>query len=294
MKKICTQCKKEFEAIRRGTKYCSQECFQKATQYKIQQSVEERILIKMTVDEPIVIVPLADVHNNWDYLQWAVDEIQKHPNWYVVINGDLWDADQYSSHPTTKVTPLSNSVQTALGILLPIADRILGFVWGNHEERCFRAASGKGTMPSYFDVFFQAIKAKNPLFQYADPMQSLILELKVKGKLWKILFKHGRSAGKTFGMMEYRDILTVNTDINIVVLSHLHLPLWMPVSLWQNIPIEEVEYLSRLGEKDGIVHLVRTTAGVATQAYQDEMNLFKSPTGLTKLFFNGDFRVEPR
>ena len=292
MIKICLQCKKKFDALRNTQKYCSIECFQKSAKMisKITKTKEDRIVIKKKFDKTIVIAILADVHNNMDYIDWFVDEVLKHDNWYVMINGDLWDADQYSTHPTLTVKPLSQAVQEMKLALLPIADRIIGFVWGNHEERCFRSASGKGSMPSYFDVFFEAIKAKNPDFQYAEPMQSFVVEVMIKNKLYRVLFKHGKSAGKNFGIMEFRDVLDVNDKMDAVVLSHLHLPLHLIVKLIAMKSIEEEE--EKTTGKDRIIHLVRTTAGMAFAPYQDKGNLYVSPLGITKLIFDAELKVE--
>ena len=288
MKKICKQCGKEFEALRRSMKYCSRKCFQEAIKINTSKTAEDRIVIQFKSDIPIVIAVLADAHNNLDYIKWFVKEVQKHDNVYVVINGDLWDADQYSTHPTLTTKSLSQSVQEVKTILLPIADKIIGFVWGNHEERCFRQASGKGTMPSYFDIFFEAIKAKNPNFQCAKPMQSLIVEVTVKGKFYRVLFKHGKSAGKNFGIIEFRDVLDVNDKVDAVVLSHVHLPMHIIVKLVSTQSIEEEE-------NDGenrLVHLIRTTAGVGFIPYQDKGNMYVSPLGMTRLTFNAELKVE--
>lgn len=292
MNKICLQCKKEFDALRTTQKYCSRTCFQNSIEMSTQTSktIEDRIVVKINSEKPIVIAVLADAHNNMDYIDWFVEETLKHDNWFVMINGDLWDADQYSSHPTLTVKPLSQAVQEVKTALLPIADRIIGFVWGNHEERCFRGGSGKGPIPSYFDIFFEAIKAKNPDFQVAKPMQSFIVNVAIKDKTWKILFKHGKSAGKTFGVMEFHEVSDVNDKVDGVVLSHLHLPLHIIVKKVAIKTIEEEE------EKDGenrIIHYIRTTAGLEFAPYQDKANLYVSPLGITKLYFSvTEFKVE--
>jgi len=250
--------------------------------------MEDRIVVKLSSDVPITIAVLADAHNNMEYINWFVSEVQKHDNWYVMINGDLWDADQYSTHPTLTTKSLSESVQEVKAALLPIADKLIGFVWGNHEERCFRGASGKGTMPSYFDLFFEAIRTKNPNFQYAEPMQSFIVEVSIKDKIYKIIFKHGKSAGVNFGMQEFNEIVKVNEKVDIIVLSHLHLPWHGIVKLVATKSIEEEE----CNGNDRIVHLVRTTSGIAFAPYQDKGNLYVSPLGMTKIIFNCELKVE--
>jgi predicted phosphodiesterase len=291
MKKICAQCGKEFDALRASRKYCSTECFQKATKSSSQmgKTKEDRIIVKLNSDVPITIAVLADAHNNMDYINWFVDEVRKHDNWYVMINGDLWDADQYSSFAMIKpAQSLSQSVQDVRTALLPIADRIIGFVWGNHEERCFKAGSGRGTMPSYFDIFFEAIKTLNPNFQVAELMQSFIVDVTVKDKTWKVIFKHGKSAGKTFGVMEFHEVSDVNEKVDAVVLSHLHLPAHIVVKIVATKTIEEEE-------KSGgtrIVHYIRTTSGVDFAPYQDKANFYASPLGITRLIFNNELKVE--
>lgn len=235
-------------------------------------TAEDRIEILLTrsVGQPLTIVFLADVHNNFEYLQWAVYEILKHPDWRVVINGDLWDADQYSSHPTMTVMPLKDAVQQAISIMRPIFPQMIAFVWGNHEERCFRAPSGKGTMPSYFDVFFQAWQTVNPKAVICEPMKSLLLRI---NGTYRILVKHGKSAGKNFGVMEWRDVLTTNEDIDVFVLSHGHIP-------------EHIILKRPTIEDPREIHLVRTTAGVAFLPYQDKANMFIAPAGLTRITFD--------
>jgi len=249
------------------------------------KTVENRIVVGLNSDVPITIAVLADAHNNIDYIDWFVKETLKH-NWYVMINGDLWDADQYSSFPTIITPkPLSQAVQEVRDALLPIADRLIGFVWGNHEERMFRGASGKGTMPSYFDVFFEAIKAKNPDFQVAEPNQSFIVDVTVKDTTWKTMFKHGKSAGKTFGVMEFHEVSDVNEKVDAVVLSHLHLPAHIIVKLVATKTAEE-EQTNR------VVHYIRTTSGIDFVPYQDKANFYVSPLGITKLHFNKEIKVE--
>ena len=230
-----------------------------------------------TNGKPMTIAFLADVHNNFNYLREVVADILKHSDWQVVINGDLFDADQYSSFPTSG-TPLSlkDSVQESIKIMQPIFPQMIAFVWGNHEERCFKSASGKGTMPSYFDVFFQAWKQYNPNAVICELMRSLILN--VNGK--RVLVKHGTKAGMTFGVAECGEVLKTNEDVDMIVLSHVHLPMHMIVK--------------RATEgKPREIHFVRTTAGVEFLGYQDKSNFFITPIELlTRVTFGTKIKVE--
>jgi predicted phosphodiesterase len=227
---------------------------------------EGRIEITLVNKGKIVLAIIADAHDNYEYLQRVVNEILAHPNWKVVINGDLWDADQYSTHPTEEVLPLKKSIQKTIEIMKPIFPQILAFVWGNHEARCFRGASGKGTMVSPFEIFFQAWKQVKPDAQVCEIGRSLILNINNK----RFLIKHGHSAGKTFGVMEFRDVLTTNEDLDGIIMSHTHVPEYTPVKRTTN-------------DKPRLIHLIRTCAGVEFLGYQDNSNFFVSPIGLTKV-----------
>lgn len=280
-------CENEFIADRATRKFCSQECYQQyvresATIENKHKPVEDReVLIIDGNRKKITVVFLADVHNNFEYLRWAVKQIRTHPDWKVVINGDLWDADQFSSHPTLSVTPLSTAVKQTIEILKPVFPQLVAFTWGNHEERCFRRSAGKGTMLNYFDVFFEAWKAVNKNAVVCKPMKSLLLEVKTKNSVWRCLVKHGKSAGKNFGVIEFREVLATNEDIDVFVLSHVHIPEWRIV---KRATLDDPRE----------THLVRTTAGVAFLPYQDRANLFISPLGLTKITFNKQVNVELR
>jgi hypothetical protein len=108
-------------------------------------------------------------------------------------------------------------------------------------------------------------------------MRSLIVV--VHGK--RMLVKHGKSAGKNFGVLEYRDVLTTNEGIDALVLSHGHLP--------------DHQIVKRADKNDPrLIHCIRTTAGVDFLGYQDKSNLFISPLGLTRVTVteNGIFKVE--
>lgn len=239
--------------------------------YKIisKENSEGRMELTIQTKEKKTTVAFpADVHNNFEYLRTIVKQIKSHPDWLVVINGDLWDADQYSSHPTTKVTPLQDAVEEAISIMRPIFPQMIAFVWGNHEERCFRSPSGKGVMPNPFQTFFQAWQAVNSNAIVCEPMRSLILV--INGK--RILVKHGHSAGKNLGELEYREVLTNNEAIDVIVLSHVHIP--------------DHKIIKRADKNDPrLIHLVRTTAGVEFLPYQDKSNLYISPAGLTRITF---------
>lgn len=239
-----------------------------------EKSIEKRKVIILDGEETIVF--LADAHNNWKYIEEFAEEVKKHPEWKVIITGDLWDVEQYSVHPTAgAITSLQQGVTQMITVLEPIMEQIIAFIWGNHETRAFRFPSGKGTFPSYFDVFFQAWKMKNPNAVICELDRALILEVNSGEKTYRTLIKHGSRAGKNFGVLEFRDILAVNEDFDMIVLSHLHIP--------------EYRVLRRAGEGNPQeIHMVRTTAPMDLPAYADKANLFISPGGITKVRYLKD------
>lgn len=283
MQKKCHNCGNEFEALRNSTKYCSPTCYHEAVREQMstftrRKNIEDRIELTITSAKPVTIVFLADVHNNYDYLSWAINKIKENPHWLVVINGDLFDADQFSTHPTRTVVSLESAVDEVTKMLKPIFKQIIGFVWGNHEERCFRRGTGKGTMPSYFNVLFNAWKTVQSDAVIIEPMKALILRIRTNDKDWRCLVKHGKSAGKNFGVMEFREVLATNEDIDAFVLSHVHIP---EHKIVQRPTIEDPRE----------IHLIRTTAGVAFLPYQDKANLFICPLGLTRVRFGNQIKV---
>lgn len=239
---------------------------------------EGRSEITIEYGKPIkTIVFLADGHNNFDYINEFVDIVLSHPDWGVIITGDLWDAAQYHNHPTVGGVPitLEESVKKMKMALTPIYPQIIAFVWGGHEQKCFKSASGKGSIPNPFTSFFDDWQRVNPNAVVCEPMRSLIVN--ING--YRMFVKHGISAGKNFGVMEYRELLTNNEDVDIFVLSHLHIPMYIA-------PKRNAQGNSRQ------LHLIRTTAGISFAPYQDEKNLFASPQGMTRITFSKKLQVE--
>lgn len=224
---------------------------------------------------PITIAILADVHNNFKYLKEQVNLIKSNPSWKVVINGDFFDADQYSNFPTNKVLPLEETINESIRIMNPIFNQTIAYVWGNHEERVFRNPSGKGIMPNPFQVFFNAWRNINESVVICEPMSSLIINANNK----RIIFKHGHKAGKNMGIIEFNDILETTEGIDAIVLSHTHLPMHATRCRSDNGKLQHID-------------CIRTTSGVLFSPYQDRGNMYVSPLGLTKLFINNKIEVE--
>lgn len=93
----------------------------------------------------LLIVPIADCHYgsplfSEKHLVRLLDYIKEHGNCYAVCMGDLCDsvlANSVGNIYEQKITPQQQRDQI-IEWLLPIKDRILGMVGGNHEARIYR------------------------------------------------------------------------------------------------------------------------------------------------------------
>lgn len=241
--------------------------------------VEQRKEIVLKGEQTIAI--LADSHSNWDYIRWFVKEVLKHPNWKVIINGDLWDVEQYGTFGTMGDIPsLESTVKQMIVELRPIFNQLIAFVWGNHEARAFKEASGKGTMPNPFSLFFQAWQAINPYAIVCELDRSLVLTINTGTVTYHTLLKHGCKAGTSFGIIEFANVLAVNEDLDAIIMSHVHIPLYQP--------------LMRTTENEPRrVHCIRTTAPKGLPPYADRANLFVANGGMTRVHYkHKDIKVE--
>ena len=102
-------------------------------------------VIKQDLSEEIdklTIIPISDVHigdktADLKAFKETLDRIQKEPNTYTILNGDLCNvalknskSDVYSD----ELTPMQQVLQV-IKFLEPIKDKILVMSNGNHEDR---------------------------------------------------------------------------------------------------------------------------------------------------------------
>lgn len=103
-------------------------------------------------DQPITIFPVADVHfgalehMTWEWTEFC-DMILKTPNTYVILGGDLINNNTKSSVASPwddTVRPREQKKRMA-EMLIPIKERILCCVTGNHESRSLKDADDDPT-----------------------------------------------------------------------------------------------------------------------------------------------------
>lgn len=109
---------------------------------------KDMTLITHRFDEPIIIYPIADVHlgaveHNAKAWEAVCKEILDQPNAYVILDGDLLDNATRSSIGdiwAATMNPMEARIKMCEQ-LMPIKERILCIVSGNHELRTTKDSS---------------------------------------------------------------------------------------------------------------------------------------------------------
>lgn len=86
-------------------------------------------------------MPIGDVHFssancNLKYFKKTIEYIKNTPNCYVIGMGDFWDCiipKDKRFDPSEKFTLIDESYQEFKELILPVANKILGLLIGNHE-----------------------------------------------------------------------------------------------------------------------------------------------------------------
>ncbi len=182
--------------------------------------------------EYIEIEPLFDLHigsKKCDYkeIQRRIDRIKNNPNVYAVLGGDIINYSTVNSVASADVyeeplTPMQQ-IKKACELLLPIKDKLLCAVSGNHERR----ASKDGIDLDYWLSTELGI-------QNAYDLGSIVLFIRFgkntaskSGKfLYTVYCTHGSGGGSMVGGKANRLAKIgqiVNTDV--VIVGHTHTPL---------------------------------------------------------------------
>jgi UDP-2,3-diacylglucosamine pyrophosphatase LpxH len=165
----------------------------------------------------IQIALLYDLHyghakHRRDKLQSYVDWIQRSPNVYAILGGDLMEnAIDRGMTFDQDVQPHSQLDELAM-ILAPIAHKCLFSVPGNHEERTKKATG--------IDVA-KVLADKLEVPYFTGPVFCSIL---ANGHKWTVFAQHGRGNSQTKGgkmNMASRPASFVN-NVDFIVCGHVH------------------------------------------------------------------------
>lgn len=183
----------------------------------------------------IEIYPFADVHEG-DPLQdfnrkmEFIKEVKSERNRYVIVNGDVINNATKNSHSdvySEKLTP-NQQIDSIVGTLAPIKDRIIAITEGNHEKRSYKES---GIL-----IMYQVAKRLEIFDKYSEGAYILFITVgeKKNKKTFTLYGKHGAGGGKRPGAKANRleDMMMV-VDADIYLHSHTHLPFTMKKSFYR-------------------------------------------------------------
>ena len=189
----------------------------------------------------IEIHTLSDLHlgdRNCDYkaILDQVKEIEKNPNAYVILNGDLINNATTQSISDTYAESISpmEQLKQATALFEPIKDRILAITSGNHENRTYRTDGIDLT-----EIMAMELGISD---RYAP--ESVTLFLRIGDKAYKthkdqqvcytFYITHGSGGGRREGGKINRlvDLASI-VDVDIYIHSHTHLPAVLKQSFYR-------------------------------------------------------------
>lgn len=185
--------------------------------------------------DKIIICPISDVHLgspecDIEMLNKEIEFIQKTPNAYCILNGDIIDntvknsiGDVYSQI----ITP-QQQLEQVVEMFRPIKDKIIAVTNGNHEQRTWRE-SGIDIMACFcLNLGLDKYYANEGALIFAKFGVKRNDIHKPKGytpRQVTIYCTHGAGGGKKIGgkMNKLNDLGDI-VDSDVVIMSHIHEP----------------------------------------------------------------------
>lgn len=186
----------------------------------------------------ITIIPLADAHfgsQDFNETLWhnTIKRIQDDPHCFCVLVGDLIDNGLKNSVTNVYEATCSPSMQKEwlYNELLPIKDKILGAVGGNHERRSKKEADDD---PMYDVMVRLGIEDKyRPNICFMQVKPCFIFKGKEKQRLeFSFAITHGSGGGMYIGSSLNRVQNWANCvdGVDCFILGHTHKPVSFPVT----------------------------------------------------------------
>lgn len=190
--------------------------------------------------EEVVIYPFADWHLsdgecNLDYIKGLINKVKENPNAYCILNGDLLNMalkDAVSDIYEADMSP-RGQVMKAYELLLPIKDRILAGIEGNHEKRVKDRVGISVT---------EYLMTKLGLEDLYCPISAYIFlrfgENEKKRKIcYTIYAMHGSGGGRREGGKVNKAVdMALNVDADIHIHSHTHFPFNGKIGYYRSDP----------------------------------------------------------
>ena len=176
---------------------------------------------------PLADLHIGDIHSDGKKIQEWLSYIEKTPNCFTILNGDLMNTAIKSSVSDTyaeTLTPMEQ-LQQCVKLFGPLKEKVLAVCGGNHEARIYRndgldvtsllceqLGIGDRYSPGQAMVFVSF--GKQSPHKNCQPV------------LYTILCVHGSGGGKKEGAKLQRLVdLSEIADADIFLHSHTHLPL---------------------------------------------------------------------
>jgi len=199
---------------------------------------------------PIGDLHLGDPHNNYKLCAQLIDQIKNDPIAVCILNGDIMNTATAGSKSDVYAETLSpdEQVNDAVGLLLPIKDKIIGITSGNHERR-IATVSGIDTM-RYVATKIGCLDCYDPdgLFVFLRFGATSDCHSRYRPQWYSIYVTHGTGGGKKVGAKAngLEDMAAI-VDADIYVQGHTHQPLAFPQSFYRvsasNSTVVEVDKL---------------------------------------------------
>lgn len=185
--------------------------------------------------ETLNLYVLADAHIgspncNYKQIDKFINEVLSKENNYVILNGDLAEnciEGSKSDIYTQALSPM-DQIKEIARILKPIKNRILGAVYGNHEQRSYR----KTGLDMTYLALVELLGSEKANRIYAKDTCLLFVEFgRNNGRnnrrtIYSIFFSHGTSGGGTVGGKANRlDKMSNIMNADVFIHSHTHMPL---------------------------------------------------------------------
>lgn len=186
----------------------------------------------------ITIVPLADAHygsREFNETRWhkTIKRIQDDPDCFAVLVGDLLDT-QIKQSPGSVFEAVVNPFEQKEWLyneLLPIREKLLGAVGGNHERRVGKETS----LDETYDVMVRL--GKENVYRPNICFMQLKLEYPVQGKMkqrfeFSFAITHGAGGGQYIGSSanKAQTFGSYIEGIDCLIVGHTHRPVSFPVS----------------------------------------------------------------
>lgn len=163
------------------------------------------------------ILSLSDLHVGakhaaLDQLMALLKDLPNHPNRYLLLLGDLANTAIIGSKSNVYEDELHPQQELELlqRLFMPVKDRILGIIPGNHEDRIQRQTG----------VEIIGLLATMLGAPYSDT--SMVWEIPVGKQSYTIMGHHGSGGGRTTARFEGNHRLAQMVDADAFISGHIH------------------------------------------------------------------------